>query len=83
MNDICRGQLQFAQKGKNAVLPVFGGLKGQEIIINLNLIKSTFEKNLQNIKGSDLNAILDINAQRWQDDYQQFKMNMKELEYIY
>lgn len=64
-------------------MPVFGGLKGPEIVINLNQIKETFQKNLQKIRGTDPNAILDINAPKWQDDYQQFKQNMKELEIRY
>jgi len=44
--DICLGQLQFARKGRKSKMPVFGGLKGPEIVINLNQIKETFQKNL-------------------------------------
>lgn len=33
--EICEGQLQFARKGANQVMPVFGGTKGPEYTENL------------------------------------------------
>ena len=81
--EICEGQLQFARKGKNQVMPVFGGVGGPGYTENLLELERMFAKHLQNIK--DLNYdILDVKITRWHDDYgQYFKENCKALEMIY
>lgn len=68
LKDICEGQLQFAQKGSNSVMPKFGGTRGTEWTTSLNELKSEFERYLQRIK--DLNYdILDFKITKWGDDY--------------
>ena len=83
MKDICEGQLQFAQKGSNSVMPKFGGTRGSEWTTSLNELKTEFERYLQKIK--DLNYdILDFKITKWGDDYtQNFKEQVKSIENIY
>ena len=49
--EICEGQLQFARKGSQQVMPVFGGTKGPEYTENLLELERMFAKHLQNIKN--------------------------------
>ena len=80
---ICEGQLQFARKGANMELPVFGGAKAPEIINLLNEIKNNFAKHLDRIHKMDHKKILDVKDTKWYDDYNTFKNGMKELDVMY
>lgn len=44
--EICEGQLQFALKGENRLIPVFGGVQGPQYTENLMELKRNFVKNL-------------------------------------
>lgn len=66
--EICEGQLQFARKGANQVMPVFGGTKGPEYTENLLELQRMFSKNLENIQNLDYD-ILDVKITKWHDHY--------------
>lgn len=78
--DICKGQIQFARKGRKFDLPMFSGTKGPEIIAVLDEIRDTFNNYLNNIRGSNQDKILDIKSTKWHDDYNVFKNGMKNLD---
>jgi len=81
--EICEGQLQFALKGENRLIPVFGGVQGPQYTENLMELKRNFVKNLQNIKNLNYD-ILDVKITKWHDDYgQYFKDQCKSLEIMY
>ena len=83
IKDICEGQLQFALKGPNCVMPVFGGTKGQEWTANLIDLQDQFQKQLLKIQKLDYD-ILDVTKTRWHEDYGQgFKEMVKGIENIY
>ena len=83
LKEICEGQLQFARKGYETQMPVFGGTKGPEIVVLLEEIKVSFRKHLEKIRNSDKNTILDVKSTKWHDDYNNFKAGMKELDNRY
>lgn len=81
--EICEGQLQFALKGENRLIPIFGGVQGPQYTENLMELKRNFVKNLQNIKNLNYD-ILDVKITKWHDDYgQYFKDQCKSLEIMY
>lgn len=83
LKEICEGQLQFARKGANCQMPVFGGTKGKEWTHNLEGLQTMFEKNLQSIKDLKYD-ILEVKETRWHDDYGQvFKDQVKGIEVMY
>lgn len=83
LKEICEGQLQFAQKGSNQRMPIFGGTRGLEWTTSLNELKSEFERYLTKIKELNYD-ILDFKITKWHDDYGQvFKENVKSIENIY
>ena len=69
--EICEGQLQFARKGDNLMMPVFGGVQGPQYTENLLELQRQFVKHLQNIKNLNYD-ILDVKITKWHDDYGQF-----------
>jgi len=83
LKEICEGQLQFARKGTDAQMPIFGGTKGMEIIQLLEENRSRFKKHLDKIKGTNHDTILDIKSTKWHDDYAAFKNGMKDLDNMY
>lgn len=44
--EICEGQLQFARKGKNQRMPIFGGVQGPTYTNNLLELEKKFNQNL-------------------------------------
>jgi dynein heavy chain len=44
--EICEGQLQFARKGQNQRMPIFGGVQGATYTNNLLELEKSFNKNL-------------------------------------
>jgi len=83
LKEICEGQLQFARKGGDTQMPIFGGTKGREIISLLEENRVRFKKLLDKIKDSDQDLILDIKSTKWHDDYNNFKNGMKDLDNMY
>ena len=83
LKEICEGQLQFARKGGDNTMPIFGGTKGREIISLLEENRVRFKKLLDKIKDSDQDLILDIKSTKWHDDYNNFKNGMKDLDNMY
>lgn len=78
--EICEGQLQFARKGKNQRMPIFGGVQGATYTNNLLELEKSFNKNLQKIAALKYD-ILDVKNTQWHDDYGQlFKEDCKSLE---
>jgi dynein heavy chain len=53
LKEICEGQIQFARKGSENMMPELGGSRGQEFVNILDEIKITFRKNLDKLRGSD------------------------------
>jgi dynein heavy chain len=47
--EICEGQLQFARKGKNQKMPIFGGTLGEQYTNNILELEKTFKSHLANI----------------------------------
>lgn len=83
LKEICEGQLQFAQKGSNSRMPIFGGSRGEEWTTSLNELKNEFERYLTKIKELNYD-ILDFKQTKWHDDYGQiFKEQVKSIENIY
>ncbi len=83
LKEICEGQLQFAQKGSNSRMPIFGGTRGSEWTTSLNELKNEFERYLTKIKQLEYD-ILDVKITKWHDDYGQvFKEQVKSIENIY
>jgi dynein heavy chain len=83
LKEICEGQLQFARKGANCVMPVFGGRRGPEITQNLLELEEKFKISLQAIRNLDY-KILDVKITKWHDDYGQvFKDQIKNIEIMY
>jgi len=81
--EICEGQLQFARKGANQVMPIFGGRLGAQYTMNLLELEKSFTQHLQNIKNLDYD-ILNVKITKWHDDYgQYFKEQCKNLETMY
>jgi dynein heavy chain len=79
--DVCEGQVHFGrwQDGEKTPLPLFHGCRSLEIKRSLLEIESTFDKNLwilRNVKKS----ILDVKATSWHDDYNKFRLGVKDLE---
>ena len=83
LKEICEGQIQFARKGKEKEMPYFSGSKNSEIIFILDEIKDSFVKILNKLKDSNENKILDIKSTKWHDDYNVFKLGMKNLDNMY
>mmetsp|Transcript_23925 Transcript_23925/g.20935 ORF Transcript_23925/g.20935 Transcript_23925/m.20935 type:complete len:561 (+) Transcript_23925:252-1934(+) len=83
LKEICEGQLQFARKGSDAQMPIFGGTKGVEIINLLEENKVRFKKHLDKIKNTKEDKILDIKSTKWHDDYNAFKAGMRDLDNMY
>jgi dynein heavy chain len=80
--EVCEGQQQFARKIANnekAPVPIFGGLKGPEIARLLEETEATFDRHLNHL-WSIRKYILDVKATRWHDDYNAFKLGLKDLE---
>lgn len=65
LKEICEGQIQFARKGAESTIPELGGSRGQEFVNILEEIKITFRKNLDKLRGSDQDKILDVKASKW------------------
>ena len=64
-------------------MPYFSGTKSNEILFILNEIKVSFTKYLLKLKGKDKRRILDIKSTKWHDDYNVFKLGMKNLDNMY
>ena len=75
--------MQFARRGSDNHIPVFGGARGPEIEHILEEIKDSFAKHLQKIESSGLDKILDVKAARWHDEFNIFKNGVKDLDVMY
>jgi len=60
-------------------MPIFGGQKGPEIARNLAEIESTFGRHLMDLRRVK-NSILDVKATSWHEDYNKFRIGIKEME---
>jgi dynein heavy chain len=79
--EICEGQLQWAGSHAKVVvpLPVFGAARGPEVVKALQGIEDKFQLHIYRL--SHLNyQILDVNMSSWHDDYNRFKIGVKDLE---
>ena len=83
LKEICEGQLQFARKGSDSQIPQFGGSHGPEIVNILEEIKLSFRKNVEKIRGSDQEKILDVKSSKWHDEFNLFKIGLKDLDNMY
>jgi len=63
-------------------MPYFSGTKSNEILFILNEIKVSFVKYLVKLKDKD-KEILDIKSTKWHDNYNVFKLGMKNLDNMY
>ena len=82
LQQICKGQLQFARKDiENQALPHFGGTRGREITENIREIERGFNKQIDRIRN--LENILDVKNTHWHSDYNKFKDKMNHLEEMY
>jgi len=75
--------LQFSRRGKETRIPEFGGSRGPEIVAILEEIKQNFLKNLEKIRGTEQDKILDVRPSRWHEDFNAFKIGMKDLDVMY
>ncbi len=64
-------------------MPELGGSRGQEFVNILEEIKITFRKNLDKLRGSDQDKILDVKASRWLDQFNSFKIGIKDLDVMF
>jgi len=49
----------------------------------LEEIKQNFLKNLEKIRGTEQDKILDVRPSRWHEDFNAFKIGMKDLDVMY
>ena len=81
--EVCEGQIQFARKtlpgGKQSPLPAFGGSRGPEIAKSLDGIDDRFRGHIDKLRLLR-DAILDVKATQWHDDFNHFKNGVKDLE---
>lgn len=75
------GQEHFARysQGKKKSMPLFSGCKGPEIVRGLKEIEHSFEKHMYNLAAVKWSA-LNIKATRWHDEFNVFRMGIKEME---
>eukprot|EP00879_Flechtneria_rotunda_P019356 GHRR01020328.1.p1 GENE.GHRR01020328.1~~GHRR01020328.1.p1 ORF type:complete len:1679 (+),score=578.13 GHRR01020328.1:143-5179(+) len=74
--EVCEAQLQFAPSTK---LPVFSGTRGPEVERNIADIQVAFQGLVKQLKGLKYD-ILDIKAIQWYDDFNVFKVGVRDLE---
>ena len=82
LKEIGQGQLQFALKGKDTILPDFPGSKGKDITYSLEELKKQFNKHLDS-KIREVNkamSVLEPNNPKWHENITTFKNEMKELD---
>lgn len=65
------------------MMPELGGSRGQEFVNILDEIKITFRKNLDKLRGSDQDKILDVKASKWLDQFNSFKIGIKDLDVMF
>ncbi len=83
MKEICEGQIQFARRGIEGEMTMFTSTKGGNIVIMLDEIKANFEKLLLKLSGDNKDRVLDIKTTKWHEDYNMFKLGMKNLDNMY
>jgi dynein heavy chain, axonemal len=74
--EVCDAQLQFAGQRP---LPVFGGTRGEETKQIILDIRASFRSRVQALAGRTYD-ILDVKITRWHDDFNVFKVAVKDLE---
>lgn len=85
--EVCESQIQFCRKsaatgGRPGPLPQFGGTKAKELIDGLLGIQHSFERHVERLNQLDYD-ILDVKVGKWHDDYNTFKLAVKDLEVMF
>lgn len=74
--EVCGTQLQF---GSQRPLPVFGGTNGDEVLQTVEDIRTAFRGRVDALAAGGY-PILDVRVTRWHDDFNAFKLAVKDLE---
>ncbi|KAK4469213.1 hypothetical protein MN116_006788 [Schistosoma mekongi] len=79
--EVCESQKDFGryEDGNKATMPIFPGIRGSEVENLLITIEQMFEKLMHNLFEKRHN-ILDVKATSWHDDYNRFRIGIKDLE---
>lgn len=83
LKEVCEGQIQFGRKGDSPEMPFFSGNKSKEIVSVLEEIKESFEEHLKKLRKISAEQVLDIKSTKWHDDYNYFKVGLKNLDNMY
>ncbi|KAA3679117.1 dynein heavy chain, axonemal [Paragonimus westermani] len=78
---ICECQKNFGryEEGNKTTMPIFQGARGPELEILLKTIEQMFGKLMRNLYDKRA-SILDVKATSWHDDYNRFRVGIKDLE---
>ena len=57
--------------------------RGPEIVTILEEIKVTFRKSIDKIRQTEQDKILDVKVSSWHDEFNAFKIGMKDLDIMY
>lgn len=74
--EVCSTQLQF---GSHRPLPAFGGTNGDEVLQSIEDIRAAFRGRVDALAAGGY-QILDVRVTRWHDDFNAFKLAVKDLE---
>lgn len=74
--EVCGTQLQFSSQRP---LPSFGGTNGDEVLQSVEDIRSAFRGRVDALAAGGY-PILDVRVTRWHDDFNAFKLAVKDLE---
>ncbi|TGZ66460.1 hypothetical protein CRM22_005313 [Opisthorchis felineus] len=79
--EICECQKNFGryEEGTKTTMPIFQGARGPELEVLLNTIEQMFGKLMRNLYDKRT-SILDVKATSWHDDYNRFRVGIKDLE---
>ncbi|KAF5399982.1 Dynein heavy chain [Paragonimus heterotremus] len=79
--EICECQKNFGryEEGNKTTMPIFQGARGPELEILLNTIEQMFGKLMRSLYEKRA-CILDVKATSWHDDYNRFRVGIKDLE---
>nr|CAH8839495.1 unnamed protein product [Trichobilharzia regenti] len=79
--EICECQKHFGryEEGNKTIMPIFQGIRGPEVEILLTTIEQMFAKLMNNL-FEKRHYILDVKATSWHDDYNRFRIGIKDLE---
>ncbi|KAA0188249.1 Dynein heavy chain axonemal, partial [Fasciolopsis buskii] len=79
--EICECQKNFGrfEEGNKTTMPIFQGARGPEIEVLLNTIEQMFTKLMRHLYDKR-GLILDVKATSWHDDYNRFRVGIKDLE---